>query len=216
MTVDLNAKIPNNVNLSDDRKLQRALESWQPDFIDWWMDMGPEGFQQDDIYLRTAVSVEAGGWGGCFTYGTWFNIEGLLAARFAPNSPPIRKAMEFLLSKQQPDGSWGEAFESCVEHRYVQHENGQVVQTAWALLGLMAPGPTKPERSIDEQIAPAIDQGIEFILSQQRSDGGWNREGISGVFNRNCSINYDNYRFIFPLWALARYNQLSQSARPGH
>ncbi|MEC9464653.1 MAG: benzoyl-CoA 2,3-epoxidase subunit BoxB [Myxococcota bacterium] len=59
---DLNAKIPNNVNLSDDRKLQRALESWQPDFIDWWKDMGPVGFQQDDIYLRTAVSVEAGGW----------------------------------------------------------------------------------------------------------------------------------------------------------
>jgi|MDTC01.2.fsa_nt_gb benzoyl-CoA 2,3-dioxygenase component B len=59
---DLNAKIPNNVNLADDRKLQRALESWQPDFIDWWQDMGPVGFQQDQIYLRTAVSVEAGGW----------------------------------------------------------------------------------------------------------------------------------------------------------
>ena len=59
---DLNAKIPNNVHLSDDRKLQRALESWQPDFIDWWQDMGPAGFQQDQIYLRTAVSVEAGGW----------------------------------------------------------------------------------------------------------------------------------------------------------
>ncbi len=55
-------RIPNNVDLSTDRKLQKALESWQPDFIDWWKDMGPEGFQADDIYLRTAISVEPGGW----------------------------------------------------------------------------------------------------------------------------------------------------------
>jgi benzoyl-CoA 2,3-dioxygenase component B len=55
-------KIPNNVNLSDNRKLQKALEAWQPNFLDWWMEMGPEGFQQDDIYLRTAVSVEPSGW----------------------------------------------------------------------------------------------------------------------------------------------------------
>ena len=55
-------KIPNNVNLSEDRRLQRALETWQPDFIDWWMEMGPTDFQQDQIYLRTAVSVEPSGW----------------------------------------------------------------------------------------------------------------------------------------------------------
>ena len=55
-------KIPNNVNLSDNRKLQKALEAWQPNFLDWWMEMGPEGFQQDDIYLRTAVSVDPSGW----------------------------------------------------------------------------------------------------------------------------------------------------------
>lgn len=55
-------KIPNNVNLSDNKRLQRALEQWQPNFLQWWMDMGPEGFQQDHIYLRTAVSVEPGGW----------------------------------------------------------------------------------------------------------------------------------------------------------
>jgi benzoyl-CoA 2,3-epoxidase subunit B len=61
-TVSLDEKIPNNVNLSDDKKLQRALESWQPSFLQWWMDMGPEGFQADDIYLRTAISVESGGW----------------------------------------------------------------------------------------------------------------------------------------------------------
>src|SRR5262249_12940934 len=47
---------------SSDRRLQRALEQWQPSFLDWWMEVGPAGFQADDIYLRTAVSVEPGGW----------------------------------------------------------------------------------------------------------------------------------------------------------
>ncbi len=55
-------RIPNNVHLGDDRKLQRALEAWQPRFIDWWKEMGPEGFQEDQVYLRTAISVDADGW----------------------------------------------------------------------------------------------------------------------------------------------------------
>ena len=55
-------KIPNNVDLGSDRKLQRALEEWLPSFIDWWNDVGPEGFQTDDVYLRTAINVESGGW----------------------------------------------------------------------------------------------------------------------------------------------------------
>jgi benzoyl-CoA 2,3-dioxygenase component B len=55
-------RIPNNVDLAGDRKLQRALEAWQPRFIDWWLEMGPEGFQKDNVYLRTAISVDADGW----------------------------------------------------------------------------------------------------------------------------------------------------------
>ncbi|HTO97852.1 MAG TPA: benzoyl-CoA 2,3-epoxidase subunit BoxB [Myxococcales bacterium] len=54
--------IPNNVDLSSDRRLQRALEQWQPNFLSWWNEVGPEGFQAHQIYLRTAISVEAGGW----------------------------------------------------------------------------------------------------------------------------------------------------------
>ena len=54
-------KIPNNVNLSEDKKLQRALEQWQPNFLQWWMDMGPSGFQAHPVYLRTAIGVDAAG-----------------------------------------------------------------------------------------------------------------------------------------------------------
>jgi benzoyl-CoA 2,3-epoxidase subunit B len=55
-------KIPNNVNLSGDRRLQRALEQWQPSFLKWWDDVGPVGTAATDVYLRTAISVESGGW----------------------------------------------------------------------------------------------------------------------------------------------------------
>ncbi len=55
-------KIPNNVDLSSDKKLQRALEQWQPNFLSWWLEMGPEGFQQDQVWLRTAISVDSDGW----------------------------------------------------------------------------------------------------------------------------------------------------------
>jgi benzoyl-CoA 2,3-dioxygenase component B len=62
MTVDYQERIPNNVRLHENRRLQRALEEWQPRFLQWWSDMGPEGFQARDVYLRTATSVDAQGW----------------------------------------------------------------------------------------------------------------------------------------------------------
>ena len=54
--------IPNNVGLSSDRKVLKALERWHPKFLDWWTQMGPDGFQEFPVYLRTAVSVEREGW----------------------------------------------------------------------------------------------------------------------------------------------------------
>ena len=60
--MNLYERIPNNVNLSEDKKLQRALEKWLPNYLDWWQEMGPDGFQQKDVYLRTAISVEPDGW----------------------------------------------------------------------------------------------------------------------------------------------------------
>ena len=62
MAIDYSQKIPNNVNLADDRTLQRALEQWQPNFITWWDDVGPEGSTNHDVYLRTATSVDPQGW----------------------------------------------------------------------------------------------------------------------------------------------------------
>ncbi len=66
--VDYSTLMPNNVGLADDQKLLRALERWYPKYLEWWVDMGPSGFihetpfQEADVWLRTAVSVERDGW----------------------------------------------------------------------------------------------------------------------------------------------------------
>ena len=60
--MQLHEKIPNNVNLSQDKRLLRALEKWQPDYLKWWHEAGPTNFQANEIYLRTAISVDSKGW----------------------------------------------------------------------------------------------------------------------------------------------------------
>jgi benzoyl-CoA 2,3-dioxygenase component B len=61
-TIDYAEKIPNNVNLGDDRRLQRALEQWQPNYLSWWKELGPDNSRNLDVYLRTAISVDPKGW----------------------------------------------------------------------------------------------------------------------------------------------------------
>lgn len=62
INVDYSTQIPNNVGLAEDRQVLRGLERWHPGYLDWWKDMGPEGFQDALVYLRTAVSVDPKGW----------------------------------------------------------------------------------------------------------------------------------------------------------
>jgi len=62
MAVDYDTMIPNNVGLSSDRRVLKALERWHPGYIKWWGNMGPVGFQESSVYLRTAISVDPKGW----------------------------------------------------------------------------------------------------------------------------------------------------------
>jgi len=144
-----------------------------------------------------------GSWGICFTYGTWFAISGLRAAGLAADSDPIRRAAEFLIAHQLPDGGWGETIDGCKRRVYASCAKGQVVMTAWALLGLV-----QSELADSE----AVGAGVRFLCSRQQSDGGWSDEAIAGVFNRTCAIHYDNYCRIFGLWALAAVEQRTRAA----
>jgi len=148
-----------------------------------------------------------GSWAVCFCYGTWFGIECLVAAgERREESLPLQKALSYLLSKQNANGGWGESYVACVNKIYPHDgvgagfgEDGSgVVQTAWALLGLMA-GDCKDR--------DAIDRGVAFLMRKQLPSGDWDQEGITGVFNRSCGITYTAYRNVFPIWALSRYGK---------
>lgn len=156
-----------------------------------------------------------GSWGVCFTYGTWFGVEGLVAAgRTFESCECLPKACHFLCSKQKSDGSWGESYLSCTEKVWMEAEQGQVVQTAWAVMALIkAIGASHSMWNETEENVHAshqvfhssIRKGIDFLLSSQQENGDWPQQRISGVFNRNCMISYSNYRNIFPMWAIALY-----------
>ena len=60
--IDYSQRIPNNVDLANDRTLQRALERWQPAFLNWWNETGPANSANLQVYLRTAISVDRDGW----------------------------------------------------------------------------------------------------------------------------------------------------------
>ncbi|MCD2452608.1 terpene cyclase/mutase family protein [Methylicorpusculum oleiharenae] len=144
-----------------------------------------------------------GGWAVCFTYATWFGVEAISKAKGKGYYDDdvllagINKACTFLVGKQKADGGWGETFESCSKLVYTQAVASQSVNTAWALLTLMAG---------DFSDKSIIESGINVLLNRQTDIGDWPQENISGVFNYNCMITYANYRNIFPIWALSRYS----------
>ena len=146
-----------------------------------------------------------GSWGICFTYGTWFGIEGLRAGGLASSDSRIVQAADFLERHQLTDGGWGETPESCYRRSYVHADEGQAVMTSWALLGLLAAGRAR---------SPAVAAGVRFLVDKQRDDGTFAPEHIAGIFNKTCAIHYDNYLKVFPLWALgAARAQLRSAAR---
>lgn len=137
-------------------------------------------------YVRNSQREDGswyGSWGICFTYAMLFAMESLSSVgELYANSERIKKACEFLLSKQMIDGGWGESYQSCETGVWVDHEKSQVVQTAWAVLSLMAV--KYPEKE-------PIKRGIELIMSRQQANGEWLQEGIEGaelINNENRSF----------------------------
>ncbi|KAI9679158.1 MAG: Lanosterol synthase (Oxidosqualene--lanosterol cyclase) [Bathelium mastoideum] len=151
-------------------------------------------------YIRKAQRPDGswyGSWGICFTYAGMFALESLSSVgETYENSERVRRGCQFFLDRQMEDGGWGESYRSCETGQWTQHEQSQVVQTAWVCIGLMEA--EYPER------AP-IEKALRMVAGRQQKNGEWLQEAIEGVFNKSCMISYPNYKFIFPIKALGMF-----------
>ncbi|KAH3668404.1 hypothetical protein OGAPHI_002158 [Ogataea philodendri] len=144
-----------------------------------------------------------GCWGICYTYSGMFALEAFAETGHKyGNSEIVRKGCHFLVDRQLKDGGWGESMKSCETHTYVSTLQANVVQTAWALIGLLLA--EYPDLVV-------IEKGVRLLLSRQTKEGDWAMEGVEGVFNHSCSIEYPNYRYIFPIKALGLYRRRLKS-----
>jgi len=125
---------------------------------------------------------------------------------FASDYTPVRRAVDWLTSRQQADGGWGESGESYWPERKAKPFNTSTPsQTAWAVLGLMAAG---------EVHSDTVERGIRHLAETQNTDGSWSEEHYTAVgFPRVFYLRYHGYAQIFPVWALARYRVLTQGNR---
>ena len=113
----------------------------------------------------------------------------------------MRRAVDWLLAIQNPDGGWGEADAGyALDYAAFKPSETTASQTAWALIGLMAAG------DVDH---PAVERGIGYLQAQQGEDGFWSEPHYTGTgFPRVFYLRYNGYAKFFPLWAMARYRNL--------
>ena len=158
-------------------------------------------------YLRRTQHRQGswyGRWGMNHIYGTWSVLCALNAAGVDHGAAEIRRAADWLVAIQNADGGWGEDGTSYrLDYRGHESAPSTPSQTAWALLGLMAAG---------EVEHPAVARGIDYLVRMQTNDGLWSEQRFTATgFPRVFYLRYHGYAKFFPLWALARYRNLTRA-----
>jgi squalene-hopene/tetraprenyl-beta-curcumene cyclase len=161
-------------------------------------------------YLRRTQLAEGswyGRWGMNYIYGTWSVLCALNAVGVDHGAPEMRKAVDWLVGIQNADGGWGEDGTSYkLDYRGYERAPSTASQTAWALLGLMAAG------AIDH---PAVAHGMKYLADTQGADGFWDEPRYTATgFPRVFYLRYHGYSKFFPVWAMARYRNLTRGNAP--
>lgn len=157
-------------------------------------------------FLRSEQTPEGswfGRWGTNYIYGTWSVLAAFGQAGIDPEDEAVQRAVNWLLTRQNSDGGWGESNDS-YGNKAKERAPSSPHQTAWALLGLMAAG---------QAASAAVRSGVEWLLRHQQSDGLWSDPHFTAPgFPRVFYLKYHGYCAYFPLWALSAYRNL---VRPG-
>jgi squalene-hopene/tetraprenyl-beta-curcumene cyclase len=141
-----------------------------------------------------------GRWGVNYIYGTCHVLCGLRSIGEPMGQPYVRRAVQWLVAHQNPDGGWGETCRSYEESTLRGTGTSTASQTAWALMGLLAVGEVHHE---------AVTRGINFLLRTQTAAGTWYEPEFTGTgFPKFFFIKYHMYQHYFPLMALGRYRNL--------
>lgn len=172
--------------------------------------MGTFGYPQDHPVAQKALKFiwetqepEGpwwGRWGVNYLYGTWSVLSGLAAMGLDMSRPEIHRAVNWIKSRQNADGGWGETCASYDDPSLAGVGESTASQTGWALLSLLAAG---------EVESTAVARGIQYLLDTQKPDGTWDEDHFTGTgFPKYFMIKYHIYRNCFPLMALGRYRAL--------
>ena len=152
-------------------------------------------------FLRRDQTTEGcwyGRWGVNYLYGTWQVLRGVRAIGEDMDALYVRRAVRWLLGRQNEDGGWGESIASYDHLGQKGIGDSTPSQTAWALMGLIAAG---------EAGSPAVRRGVAHLLDRQK-DGTWEQALWTGTgFPKVFYLNYHYYRHYFPLMALGQYRR---------
>jgi len=173
--------------------------------------MGAFGYQTTFPAARRAIAFLKenqepegpwwGRWGVNYLYGTWSVLCGLAAIGEDMDQPYVRKGVNWIKSRQNLDGGWGESCQSYHDPSLAGKGESTPSQTGWALLALLAAG---------EVHSATVVRGVQYLISTQNPDGTWDESQYTGTgFPKYFMIKYHIYRNCFPLMALGTYRELT-------